>query len=91
MVLLVLLTLVLLGILLAPVLRTVLLGAVAVLVAGAIWFIWSPTTAWPVWRPVVRPAALRVRHHMVRDLHWYAQWAIKATRRKPARASHAAR
>jgi hypothetical protein len=91
MVLLLLLTLVLLGILLARVLRAVLLGAVAVLIAGAIWFIWNPTTAWPVLRPVVRPAALSLQHHMVRDLHLYAQWAIKSARPKPARASHGAR
>ena len=91
MVLLLILTLVLLGLLLARVLRAVLIWAVAALIAVAIWFVWSPTTAWPVLRPVVRPAALSVQHHMVRDLHLYAQWAMTATRPKPAPTSHAAR
>ena len=88
MVLLLILSLLLLGLLLARVLRVVLIGAVAAVIAVTIWLIWSPTTAWPVLRPVVRPAAVSVQRHLVRDLHWYAHWAVTTTRPQPAPASH---
>lgn len=91
MVLLMVVTLLLLGMLLARVLRAVLIGAVAVLIAVMVWFAWTPTTAWPTLRPVVRPVAARLQYHLVRDLHLYAQWAMTSTRPKPARASHTAR
>lgn len=83
MVLLFILSLGLLGILAARILRVRVIGVIAVVAAVTVWFLWTPATAWPVWRPVVRPAALSLPHHLVRDLQLYEHWAMRAPRPKP--------